>query len=127
MVTLLTGFVYGSEFKKGTSGAEGSITPGFTTYANSPIIIKDRFAVDGSDASQLGWVEVADESGTSGYLWYLKAEGETRLRFEDYLEMSVVEAQKASAAADGATRLTLLTQASKEQKVCSLLLKTEVT
>ena len=97
----INGFVYGSEFKKGTSGAEGSITPGFTTYANSPIIIKDRFAVDGSDASQLGWVEVADESGTSGYLWYLKAEGETRLRFEDYLEMSVVEAQKASAAAAG--------------------------
>jgi hypothetical protein len=97
----INGFVYGSEFKKGTSGAEGSITPGFTTYANSPIIIKDRFAVDGSDASQLGWVEVADESGTSGYLWYLKAEGETRLRFEDYLEMSVVEAQKASAATAG--------------------------
>ena len=97
----INGFVYGSEFKKGTTGAEGSITPGFTTYANSPIIIKDRFAVDGSDASQLGWVEVADESGTSGYLWYLKAEGETRLRFEDYLEMSVVEAQKASAAAAG--------------------------
>ena len=97
----INGFVYGSEFKKGTSGAEGSITPGFTTYANSPIIIKDRFAVDGSDASQLGWVEVADESGTSGYLWYLKAEGETRLRFEDYLEMSVVEAQKASAANGG--------------------------
>jgi hypothetical protein len=97
----INGFVYGSEFKKGTTGAEGSITPGFTTYANSPIIIKDRFAVDGSDASQLGWVEVADESGTSGYLWYLKAEGETRLRFEDYLEMSVVEAQKASAANGG--------------------------
>jgi hypothetical protein len=97
----INGFVYGSEFKKGTSGAEGSITPGFTTYANSPIIIKDRFAVDGSDASQLGWVEVADESGTSGYLWYLKAEGETRLRFEDYLEMSVVEAQKAIPANGG--------------------------
>ena len=97
----INGFVYGSEFKKGTVGAEGSITPGFTTYANSPIIIKDRFAVDGSDASQLGWVEVADESGTSGYLWYLKAEGETRLRFEDYLEISVVEAQKAIPANGG--------------------------
>jgi hypothetical protein len=43
--------------------------------------------------SQIGWVEVATEDGTSGYLWYLKAESETRLRFEDYLEMSMVEAE----------------------------------
>ena len=45
--------------------------------------------------AQIGWVEVATEDGTSGYLWYLKAESETRLRFEDYLEMSVVEGEKA--------------------------------
>ena len=43
--------------------------------------------------SQIGWVEVATEDGTSGYLWYLKAESETRLRFEDHLEMSVVEGE----------------------------------
>ena len=43
-------------------------------------------------------VEVATEDGTSGYLWYLKAESETRLRFEDYLEMSVVEGELADAA-----------------------------
>ena len=43
--------------------------------------------------AQIGWVEVATEDGTSGYLWYLKAESETRLRFEDYLEMSMVEAE----------------------------------
>ena len=43
--------------------------------------------------AQIGWVEVATEDGASGYLWYLKAESETRLRFEDYLEMSMVEAE----------------------------------
>ena len=48
--------------------------------------------------AQIGWVEVATEDGTSGYLWYLKAESETRLRFEDYLEMSMVEAEKVGAA-----------------------------
>jgi hypothetical protein len=47
--------------------------------------------------AQIGWVEVATEDGTSGYLWYLKAESETRLRFEDYLEMSVVEGELAKA------------------------------
>ena len=85
-------FVYGSEYKKGTGDADiKSITPSFTQFSNSPIIIKDKYAISGSDAAQIGWVEVATEDGTGGYLWYLKAESETRLRFEDYLEMSVVE------------------------------------
>ncbi len=90
-------FVYGSEFKKGTAdGRERSITPSFTQYSNSPIIIKDKFQINGSDTAQIGWVEVATEDGTSGFLWYLKAESETRLRFEDYLEMSLVEGEKVS-------------------------------
>ncbi len=91
-------FVYGSEYAKGTGDADiKSITPSFTQFSNSPIIIKDKYAISGSDAAQIGWVEVATEDGTGGYLWYLKAESETRLRFEDYLEMSVVEGTKAAA------------------------------
>jgi hypothetical protein len=98
--TALTGgkvFVYGSEYAKGTSSADAynplSVTPQFTQYSNTPIIIRDRFQINGSDMAQVGWVEVATEDGTSGYLWYLKAESETRLRFEDYLEMAVVEGE----------------------------------
>ena len=90
-------FVYGSEFGKGTDSMSGSITPSFTQYNNSPVIIKDQYEVSGSDASQIGWVEVTDEAGLSGYLWYLKAEGETRLRFQDYLEMVSVEGEFAAA------------------------------
>jgi len=86
-------FVYGAEFGKGTGGMAESIEPNFTQYSNSPIIIKDNFQVSGSDAAQIGWVEVATEDGTSGYLWYLKSESETRLRFEDYLEMAMVEGE----------------------------------
>ena len=90
-------FVFGSEFGKGTNGMTGAVDASFTQFSNSPIIIKDKYEVSGSDASQIGWVEVATEDGTGGYLWYLKAESETRLRFEDYLEMSVVEGTKAAA------------------------------
>ncbi len=89
-------FVYGSEFNKGTFGMEGSIEPQFTQFSNSPIIIKDKYEINGSDTAQIGWVEVATEDGTSGYLWYLKAESETRLRFEDYLEMAMVEGELAN-------------------------------
>ena len=87
-------FVYGSEYGKGTTDSNRiSVDPSFTQYSNSPIIIKDKFAINGSDTAQIGWVEVATEDGTGGFLWYLKAESETRLRFEDYLEMSVVEGE----------------------------------
>jgi len=98
-------FVYGSEYAKGsstpnntaTAAANGyvSVDPSFTQFSNSPVIIRNKYVVSGSDTAQIGWVEVATEDGTGGYLWYLKAESETRLRFEDYLEMSVVEGEKA--------------------------------
>ena len=32
----------------------------------------------------------------SGYLWYLKSEHEARLRFEDQMEMALIEGEKAS-------------------------------
>jgi hypothetical protein len=87
-------FVYGSEYAKGSNDDSFvSATPQFQQYSNKPIIIRSKYRVDGSDMAQIGWVEVATEDGTSGYLWYLKAESETRLRFEDYLEMSVVEGE----------------------------------
>jgi hypothetical protein len=96
-------FVYGSEYAKGSSDLrEKSITPAFTQYNNSPIIIRDKYVINGSDTAQIGWVEVATESGTSGYLWYMKAEAETRLRFEDYLEMSVIEGELKGANANAA-------------------------
>ncbi len=86
-------FVYGSEFGKGTEGMLGSVEPSFTQYHNSPIIMKDNFQINGSDTAQIGWVEVSTEDGQDGYLWYLKSESETRLRFEDQLEMSMVEGE----------------------------------
>ena len=107
-------FVYGSSYAKGTNlggvvagaGAQNantrvSVEPQLTQYSNSPIILRSQYVVSGSDMAQIGWVEVATEDGTSGYLWYLKAESETRLRFEDYLEMSMIESEYSQIAAGG--------------------------
>ena len=105
-------FVYGSAYQKGTSMVDGgtgltqprnSVEPVLTQFSNSPIIIRSQYTVSGSDMAQIGWVEVATEDGASGYLWYLKAESETRLRFEDYLEMSMVESEYNQIAATTAT------------------------
>ena len=95
--------VIGSEFKKGDTydgishrgTAEGTRNganePTFKTFTNKPIIMKDYYEVSGSDSSRIGWVEISAENGQSGYLWYLKAEADTRARFTDYLEMSMLE------------------------------------
>ena len=101
-----TVLVYGSEYGKGTGystvNSDGTINsknnlshsanePRFKTFANKPIIMKDYYEVSGSDASRIGWVEVTSEQGQGGYLWYLKAESDTRARFNDYIEMSMLE------------------------------------
>lgn len=84
----ITAFVTHSEFKKGSYGMEGSLTPEPIIFNNSPIIIKDHFDVAGSDMAQIGWIQ--DENGN--WLWYLKAKNETGMRFDDYIETGMVEA-----------------------------------
>ena len=95
--------VYGSEYGKGVSynnsantaatDQRGANEPSFKTFSNKPIIMKDYYEVSGSDTARVGWVEVTGEEGQSGYLWYLKAEADTRARFTDYLEMSMLESE----------------------------------
>ena len=89
-------FVYGSEYAKGTQNAGTSVDAAFEQFNNKPIILRDKYNVNGSDTAQIGWVEVTTEANTSGYLWYLKSEHEARIRFEDQLEMSMIEAEKAA-------------------------------
>jgi hypothetical protein len=101
----ITAFVYGSEFKKGANGMAGSLEAEDSFFDNSPIIIKDNYEVSGSDMAQIGWVEVSTENGATGYLWYIKSEHETRLRFEDYMEMAMVEGVPAETAS-GAIAVT---------------------
>ena len=86
--------VYGSEFGKGTDGRSAAATPEFKTFTNKPIIMKDYYEISGSDAAQIGWVEVTGEEGQSGYMWYLKAKGDVKARFTDYCEMSMLESVK---------------------------------
>jgi len=99
----VTVLVYGSEFAKGKSylnaaaadtDSRGANEPQFKSFTNKPIIMKDYYEVSGSDASRIGWVEVSTEMGQGGYLWYLKAESDTRARFNDYIEMAMLEAEK---------------------------------
>lgn len=93
----LTVWIYGSEFRKGTNGMSGSLEAEDSIFSNSPIILKDKYGVNGSDMAQIGWIQTVTEEGVTGYFWYLKSESETRLRFNDYLETSMIEAVPAEA------------------------------
>jgi len=88
-----TVFIYGSEFQKASDDA---LMLGLESddyiFENSPIIIRDKYVVSGSDMAQIGWVEITSELGAAGYLWYLKSESDTRMRFDDYLETAMIEA-----------------------------------
>jgi hypothetical protein len=96
-------YAFGSEFKKGTAGMAGSLEAAKDIRSTTPIILKDKYEVNGSDMAQIGWIEVTTENGATGYLWYLKSEHETRLRFEDYLETSMIEGRPAASGSAAAT------------------------
>jgi len=101
----VTGFVFGSEHKKGTGVHEKALEPSFASLENKPVIIKDLYEVSGSDASAIGWIEVSGEEGQNGYMWYLKANGDTMARFTDYCEMTCIEGELTAAGAGTATPL----------------------
>jgi hypothetical protein len=89
--------VIGSEFEKGSSARSAANAPKFKSHSNKHLIMRDYYEISGSDATAIGWVEVSGEEGQNGYLWYLKAEGDTRARFTDHLEMTMLEAETAHA------------------------------
>lgn len=93
--TAISAFVYGSEFRKGSAGMDGALEAEPEFFENKPIIIKDHYEVSGSDMAQIGWVEISEESGADGFYWYLQSAGETRTRFEDYMEMGMIEGVRA--------------------------------
>jgi len=110
--TAVVVLVYGSEYGKGQSYKSDASTsadsrtsnePKFQQYNNKPIILKDYYEINGSDTSQIGWVEVSTEEGAGGYLWYVKAASETKMRFADYLEMAMLEAVKGTNLGSGDT------------------------
>ena len=88
----LTAMLYGSEFKKGTEGMEGTIQSDVDYFDNSTVISKDNYEIAGTDMTQIGWIQVSDpKTGVSGYFWYLKSQSDTRLRFSDLMETKMLE------------------------------------
>lgn len=91
-------FITHSEWKKGTEGPTGSMESYPEIYNNTPLIIRDKYVVSGSDMAQIGWLQVLNEDGTSGgFFWHLQSTSDTMVRYNDKLEMAGLEAIPAEA------------------------------
>lgn len=92
----ITAYVDGSEFRKGTSGQSQALETDYTVLSNKGIILKDFYEVSGSEAASIGWIKTQE----GGHLWYLQSEADTRRRWEDRLELAMVNGEAAEAGSD---------------------------
>ena len=88
----------------GNMYAQGTAQPGayretdIKKYSNPFMIVKGRHEVNGSQATNLGWVNF----GGGDYRWFMYAEQEARKRFQDQREMMLLFGQQNDGSGAGA-------------------------
>ena len=87
--------VIGNIYAQGTEQPSSFYQTEIVKRTNPYIITKETYAVNGSQATNIGWVNVGGE-----YRWYVKGEMDTRKRFMNQREMMLLYGQ---AVADTAT------------------------
>ena len=81
--------ILGNMYDQGTGAPSNFMETSPTKQTNSFMIVKDLFKVNGSQATNIGWVNVGGD-----YRWYIHGEQETRQRFLDRREMMMLFGQK---------------------------------
>ncbi len=81
--------VIGNLFAQGSDQNSGYLESNVVKRTNAYNIIKEVFKVTGSQATNIGWVNV----GNGDYRWYVKGEMDTRARFLDKREMMLLLGQ----------------------------------
>ena len=91
--------VLGNMYGQGTNQPVGFREADIKKYTNPYMIVKGRHEVNGSQATNIGWVDV----GGGEYRWFMYAEQEARKRFEDQREMMMLFGEKRAHAAGSDT------------------------
>ena len=84
--------VIGNIYAQGTNQPVGFTDPGIVRYTNPYMIVKDRYEVNGSQATNVGYVNL----GNGDYRWFMYGEQEARKRFEDKRELMMLFGEKRS-------------------------------
>ena len=89
--------VIGNIYAQGTNQPTGFTDPGIVRYTNPYMIVKDRYEVNGSQATNIGYVNL----GGGDYRWFMYGEKEARARFEDKRELMMLFGEKRPSEAAG--------------------------
>lgn len=92
-VTHGTFIIIGNLYAQGTDQPDAYMEPELIKRVNPFMIMKERYQVNGSQATNIGWVNI----GNGDYRWYMKGEQETRARFEDKREMMMLFGDRSAA------------------------------
>ena len=82
--------VIGNLFAQGSDQPSEFLESNVVRRANPYMILKETFKVSGSQATNIGWINV----GNGDYRWYVKGEMDTRQRFLDKREMMMLLGEK---------------------------------
>lgn len=80
----------GNMYEQGSNQPVAFDDPGINRYVNSYMIVKDRYEVNGSQATNIGYVNL----GGGDYRWFMYGESEARKRFEDKRELMMLLGEK---------------------------------
>ena len=87
--------ILGNLYDQGTEAPTNFMTTDATKRENSFMIVKDKYVVNGSQATNIGWVNVGGD-----YRWYIHGEQETRQRFLDRREMMMLFGEQQASGTD---------------------------
>ena len=93
--------IIGNIYAQGTEQPSEFMHPDVQKFVNPYIITKETYAVNGSQATNIGWVNV----GNGDYRWYVKGEQDTRKRFMNQREMMLLFGQSAGTTTGNAINL----------------------
>ena len=82
--------VLGNLYEQGSEQPQHFMQPELKRYKNPFMIVKDRYQVNGSQATNVGYVNI----GNGDYRWFMYGEQEARKRFEDRREMMMLYGEK---------------------------------
>lgn len=91
--------IVGNMYAQGTDQPDRFLQSNVVKRTNPYAIVKEVYKVSGSQATNIGYIDV----GGGDYRWYLKSEQDTRQRFLDKREMTMILGQKATVAAVSTT------------------------